>query len=90
MSSFVWKIWICQNDVVFNKMEVVHYLQVINKTVYLIHMWSFLLHSDRRGLIDTIHSCLIASVLAIFSQGGWLLRAAISKWLIFVSTLSDP
>ena len=43
VSALLWAIWNSRNDIVFNKMEGAHFLRVINRATYWIHMWSFLL-----------------------------------------------
>src|ERR1041385_3972133 len=53
VAAFLWEIWNCRNDVVFNKQNNVHFLQVVHKALYSIQMWSFLLSADQRGLMDT-------------------------------------
>ena len=70
--AFVWAIWNCRNDVVFNKVGVTHFLQVVHKALYWIHMWSFLLSEDQRALLDTGCTRLLAVVRATLAQGGWL------------------
>ena len=72
VAAFLWSIWNCRNDVVFNKQKNVHFLQVVNKAVYSIQMWSFLLPADQRGLMDTGCARLMAVVRAIYSRAGWL------------------
>ena len=32
--AFIWAIWNCRNDVVFNKIANAHFLQVVNKATY--------------------------------------------------------
>lgn len=72
VSAFLCAIWNCRNDNVLNKSGAVHYLQVINRAVYWIHMWSSLLPSHQRGHMDIGCARLMAVVRAIFSWGGWL------------------
>ena len=70
-AAVLWAIWNCRNDIIFNKTTPSHYLQVINKATYWIHMWSFLLPVERRGLVDTACTRMMMVVRAIFCQGGW-------------------
>jgi hypothetical protein len=70
-AAVLWAIWNCRNDIIFNKTTPFHYLQVINKTTYWIHMWSFLLPVERRGLMDSACTRMTMVVRAIFCQGGW-------------------
>lgn len=68
----LWAIWNCRNDIIFNKTSCSHYLQVINKATYWIHMWSYLLPAERRGLMDSGCTRMMMVVRAIFCRGGWL------------------
>ena len=68
--AFVWAIWNCRNDVVFNKSRCAHFLQVVHRATYWIHMWSFLLPLEQRELMSTGCSRLMAVVRVICSQGG--------------------
>ena len=70
-AAMLWAIWNCRNDIIFNKAKSIHSLQVINKATYWIHMWSFLLPAERRGLMDTECTRMMMVVRAIFCQGGW-------------------
>ena len=71
VAAILWAIWNCRNDLVFNKTNFVHYLQVIYKACYWIHSWSFLLPVDQRGLMEAGCTRLLKVVRAIFSQAGW-------------------
>ena len=70
--AFVWAIWICRNDIVFNKVGASHFLQVVHKALYWIHMWSFLLTEDQRVLMNIGCNRLLAVVRATLSHSGWL------------------
>ena len=73
VAAFLWAIWNCRNDVVFNKTQHVHYLQVIHKALYWMHLWAFLLPSGQRGRLATGCARLTAVVRAISCQPlGWL------------------
>ena len=71
VAAFLWAIWNCRNYVIFNRWNVSHFLQVVNKAVYWTHMWSFLLPVDQRGPMDSGCTRLMAVVRAIFSRDGW-------------------
>ena len=70
--DFLWAIWNCRNDVIFNNLEAGHFLQVVHRATHWIHMWSMLLPAAQRGRLDAVCSRLMAVVRAIFSTGGWL------------------
>ena len=72
VAAILWAIWNYRNDIVFNKSTSTHYLQVIHKACYWIHLWSFLLPADQRGLMDAGCTRMLMIVRAIFSRGGWL------------------
>ena len=69
--AFLWAIWNCRNDVVFNKTGAGHFLQVVHRATYWIHRWSFLQPVNQRGRLDSGCTRLMAVVWAIFNQGGW-------------------
>ena len=69
--AFLWAVWICRNDVVFNKLGGAHFLQVVHRATYWIHMWSYLLPSEQRALMDAGCTRLMAVVRAICCQHGW-------------------
>ena len=69
--AFLWAIWNCQNDVVFNRANSEHFLQVIHRAAHWIHAWSCLLLVHQRGRLVTGCTRLLAVVRSIFNQGGW-------------------
>ena len=69
--AFIWAIWNCRNDVVFNKVPNVHFLQVVHRATYWINTWSWLLPPDQRVHLDTGYTRLMAIVRAIFNRHGW-------------------
>ena len=69
--AFIWAIWNCRNDVVFNRSDNIHFLQVVHRATYWIHIWSLLLPPNQRALMDSGCSRLMAVVRAIFNRGGW-------------------
>ena len=69
--AFLWAVWNTQNDVVFNKIRVAHFLQVVHRAIYWIHLWSFLLPPQQRTLMDAGCARLMAVVRAICCQHGW-------------------
>ena len=72
VAAILWALWNCRNDIVFNKKNSTHYLQVIHKACYWIHSWSFLLPVEQRGLMDAGCTHMQTVVRAIFSRAGWL------------------
>src|SRR5438552_2387372 len=71
ISAFLWAIWNCRNDIVFNKVQIPYFLQVVNKATYWIQLWSLLLAANQRDLMDSGCCRMMAVVRVIFSQGGW-------------------
>ena len=69
--AFIWAIWNCQNDIIFNKTRAAHFLQVVHKATYWINIWSLLLPPDQRALMHSGCSWLMAVVRAIFNRSGW-------------------
>ena len=82
VAAFLWEIWNCRNDVVFNKQNNIHFLQVVNKAMYSIQMWSF---ADQRGLMDTGCARMMAVVRDIYSRAGWLNARRLDVSLPFLS-----
>ena len=77
VAAILWTIWNCRNDIIFNNKFSTHYLQVIHQACSSIHLWSFLLPVDQRGLMDAGCSRLLAIMRAIFSQSWWRLSKRI-------------
>ena len=69
--AFIWTIWNCRNDIVFNKAGAVHFFQVVHKATYWITLLSLLLPHEQRALMDSGCTRLMAVVRAIFNRGGW-------------------
>jgi hypothetical protein len=69
--AWIWAIWNCQNDVVFNRQNKPNVLQIINKEASSIHIWSFVLPIEQRQPLDTSCTRLMTVVRGIFSQDGW-------------------
>ena len=93
--AFLWTIWNCRNDIVFNKTGVVHFLQVVYKASYWINLWSLLLPLEQRALMDSGCTRLMAVVRTIFNRGGWyhasmprLVALIFIHWSIFVANVS--
>ena len=69
--AFIWALWNCRNDMVFNKVENAHFLQVVNKATYWITLWPFLSLQDQRSLMEAGCIRLMAVVRAILNRDGW-------------------
>ena len=70
VSALCWAIWICRNNVVFNKTGVFHFLQVINMVVHWIRLWAHLLPVDQRELMDIGCNRLVMVAHDFFNRGG--------------------
>ena len=68
--AFLWAVWNCRNDVVFNKIRDAHFLQVVHRAVYWIRLWSFLLPLEQRDAMDSGCTRILAVVRAICCQHG--------------------
>jgi hypothetical protein len=69
--ALLWTLWNCRNDLVFNKTGHANFLQVIHKTTYWIHTWSFLLPEGQRESMDSGCGRLETVARTIYSQAGW-------------------
>ena len=71
VAAILWALWNCRNDIVFNKLNSTHYLQVIHKACYWINTWSWLLSADQRGLMEDGCTRMLRVVRTIFFRAGW-------------------
>ena len=71
VSACLWTIWNCRNDIVFNKVQNPHFMQVVLKATHWIQSWSLLLPEAQRDLMDFGCTRMMAVVRAIFSRNGW-------------------
>ena len=76
VSAFLWAIWNCRNDIVFNKIQTPHFLQVVLKATYWIQQWSLLLPVAQRDHMHSGCTRMMAVVRAISSptMGGVFLE----------------
>ena len=71
VAAFLWAIWNCRNDIVFNKTQTPHFLQVVLRATYWIQQWSLLSPGTHRDQLDTGCTRMMAVVRAIFCHNGW-------------------
>lgn len=69
--AFFWAVWNCRNDAIFNKVQNIHFLQVVHKAIYLISSWSLLLPQDQRHFMEAGCNRLLPLVRDILSSNGW-------------------
>ena len=68
---FLWSIWNCINDLVFNITTNVYFLQVVFRTTILIRMWSLLTPMEARVRMVTGSIRWEMVAWAIFNRFGW-------------------
>ena len=71
VSAICWSIWNCRNNLVFNRQNTFHVLQVIHMTVHWIQLWAFLLPSDQRELMVAGCTRLMQVAQDFFSRRTW-------------------
>jgi hypothetical protein len=69
--SFIWSLWLCRNDEVFNNKNS-SILQVIYRAIGILRLWSSLQHIQDRDLYTEVYARLEATVRHTFFQHGWL------------------
>ena len=71
VAAFLWAIWNCRNDIVFNRSQTPHFLQVVLRATHWIQQWSLLLPVAQQDHMDSGCTRMMAVVRAIFCQNGW-------------------
>ena len=71
VSAICWSIWNCRNDIVFNRKDNFHVLQVVHRAVHWIQLWAFLLPSDQRDLMVAGCTRLLRVAQEFFSRHTW-------------------
>ena len=69
--AFLWALWNCRNDFVFNRSTNIHVLQVIFRATALIRSWSLLTPTEARELLVTAAIRWEMVARDIFSRFGW-------------------
>jgi hypothetical protein len=68
--AFIWSLWLCRNDKVFNDKKS-SILQVIYRAVGTLRLWSSLQRPQDRDLYMEVCAHLEATARDTFSQHGW-------------------
>jgi hypothetical protein len=68
--DFIWSLWLCRNDKVFND-KTSSILQVIYQGISTLRLWSSLQRVKDRHLFMEVCACLEAMERDTFSQHGW-------------------
>jgi hypothetical protein len=68
--AFIWSLWLCRNDKVFNDKNS-SFLQVIYRATGTLRLWSSLQHLQDRDLYTEVCARLEATARDTFSQHGW-------------------
>ena len=71
VSALLWTIWLCRNDLVFNRSSRVHFLQVIFRATALIRSWSLLTQTEAREHLVTGSFRWEMVARDIFNRFGW-------------------
>ncbi|KAJ1255192.1 hypothetical protein BS78_K280700 [Paspalum vaginatum] len=70
-AALFWAIWLCRNDMVFNRTPITSFLQVIFRATYWIRSCSPLFKEEERETMRTGCTLLETTVMEIFSKFGW-------------------
>ena len=71
VSAICWSIWNCMNNLVFNKKDIFHVLQVTHMAVHWIQLWAFLLPLDQWELMEAGCGRLLRVAQEFFSRHTW-------------------
>jgi hypothetical protein len=71
IGAILWGIWLSRNDVVFDKRQVLSYMQVIYRATHWTKTWAiFQKEEDRQKLQDACRLLEIVT-MEIFARHGW-------------------
>jgi hypothetical protein len=71
LSVLCWAIWISRNDLVFNKVHMLTYLQVLFKGTHLLRLWAQLQKSEATDLLRKACHHLESVAMQFFAYQGW-------------------
>ena len=71
--ALLWTIWLCRNDLVFNRISQIHFLQVIFRATAVIRSWWLLTPMEAREHLVTGSIRWEMVARDIFNQFGWRL-----------------
>ena len=69
--ALLWAIWNCRNDLAFNRITTIHFLQVVFRATALIRMWSLLTPTEARERLVTGSVRWEMVARDIFNRFGW-------------------
>jgi hypothetical protein len=78
-SALCWTLWTCMNDIVFDKVSMKTYMQVLYRGTYWLHEWAQL-QKHEEDIVSMIEACrsLKAMVMHIFANFSWRFSNRIS------------
>jgi hypothetical protein len=71
VSALCWSIWRARNDLIFNKKNSFHYLQVIHMMVHWVQLWALLSPEGLRDAMVSGCTRLLTVAQDILCQAGW-------------------
>jgi hypothetical protein len=74
VAALCWAIWLCRNDLVFNKKDSISLLQVVFRGAYWARSWVALSNEEGRKLIKEACRMMEVVVMEIFKNFGWMHR----------------
>ena len=69
--ALLWAIWNCRNDLAFNRITTIHFLQVVFRATALIRMWSLLTPTEAKEHLVTGSVRWEMVARDIFNRFGW-------------------
>jgi hypothetical protein len=81
-SAILWSIWLCRNDVTFDKKRLYSYLQVIFRATYWIRFWNILQKECNRSPLKWARRTLETLAMEVFAKHGWSSFKRISARLL--------
>jgi hypothetical protein len=79
VAAFCWVVWLCRNEVVFQRSNFNSVLQVMFRGTYWIRNWSILSKDEERNISKECCRWLEIMTLEFFHKNGWNVR----KWTMF-------
>jgi len=73
-SALCWSVWLCRNEVVFQKVYPNSYMQVLYRRIYWARFWSQLSKEEAMNQIKRSCQQLEGVILELLAKKGWNFR----------------
>jgi hypothetical protein len=71
VGTMFWSIWLNQNDIIFNKKQILSYLQVMFRATYWIRIWASFQKEDAQVILRTACRLMETLTMKFFVKHGW-------------------